>query len=154
MATNLIHYIYLFNLVTKQNDTSLNLSFVSKKILKSKRKNYHELSGEILAFNKKGLFRIVTKKNINFAQIKIKGNNLSYLIVIFKNGKIEFSDLLKKNKCTYIFPFSSITTGKFTKSLIKNKKSNLLPKYKNIETVSREILKKIDNKFKSKVVIT
>ena len=70
-----------------------------------------------------------------------------------KNGKIILSDLLKKKKYIYNFPFSSIATSKFVMSLIKNNKSNLLPRYQDIENISKEILNKIENKFKSKVHI-
>ena len=146
LLTNLIHYFYLFYILTK--DKSPKIIKKKLKVIKSKRKSSDEITGQIRFISKNKEMNIKTSKNINnYHKIIIKTHK-NY------NIKIAIPNILLPSKK---IPFP--TCKKITFLNIKNfsnKKFNSnykLPKFKDLEAVSLKILNNFRIVDKKKLII-
>ena len=144
MMTNAIHYLDFFCFLT---GNEVNLSMNIKKVIKSKRKKYSEILGDIYGYNKIGKIKISSKKIIT-DKINIFNGKDKYLVKIaFKNKCYLYknSKFLKKID----FPFSYIYSCKIFENYFLNKKnSKIFSNFENIYNISEDIIRLLKTKKK------
>lgn len=151
LLTNLVHILDFFTAITRSYKFSM--KYNNTKIIKSKRKGYDEIVGNISFYNKKGIINISTnhKKKYHFATLNTKIKN--FFLKINHEGKCIFYN--NKRIINEIdFPFSSKVTE--IKYLNKKKKINadkFKPNFNKISKISILILKLL-NVRKKKLSIT
>tara|TARA_B100001057_G_scaffold472930_1_gene536774 strand:- start:24738 stop:25631 length:894 start_codon:yes stop_codon:yes gene_type:complete len=135
LLTNLIHYYdFIYALIKKNFFLSFKKNY---KIIKSKRKNFLEINGELIS--KKHNIWITTLKNIRFHKFKIITEKKNYIIKVNYNGKCNY---YVDNKLIYngFFPFSFLTTAKYFYKDFKSKKITYFNNFKPISQLSKNIL--------------
>jgi hypothetical protein len=144
MITNAIHYLDLFGFLTIKE---IDISVFVKKVIKSKRKKYSEILGQILGSNKIGKIKITSQKNLT-DKITIYNGDNKYLIKIAYKNKC----YLYKNS-EFIraidFPFSYIYTRKiFENYFLNNKNRQVFSNFDFVYDTSDKIVQllKKDNK--------
>tara|TARA_E500000178_G_C16950831_1_gene721197 strand:- start:176 stop:1099 length:924 start_codon:yes stop_codon:yes gene_type:complete len=151
MLTNLIHYFdIIFSIFPEKKIYLFNQDV---EVIKSKRKGYDELKGELifkLGFN----FILIESKLIKkFNKMQITGDNLNYLLEIDNQG---FCNLYNKKKMIkkIPFPFASKKTELwFNNFLIGKKEEKFSKNFKKVFDLSIQILGFL-KKIKKKIIIT
>ena len=154
LITNMIHFIYLFMLMTKNKSLSFNTKKLDKKYFSSKRSGFHEISGKIEISNSRGNIILKTRKKINSHIITIQTEKEKLRINITRDGNIHIINYQKNTYTNNKFPYSSIITKKLVNDLLVRKKSNILPKYDNLNLVSIQILDQIKETYGKKILFT
>ena len=154
LITNMIHYIYLFILMTNNKSLSFDTKKLDKKYFLSKRKGFHEISGKIEISNSRGNIILKTHKKMNSHIITIQTENEKFKVNITRDGNIKIINYQKNMFTNNRFPYSSIITKKLVNDLLERKKSNILPKYDNLNLVSIQILDKIKATYGKKILFT
>jgi hypothetical protein len=137
MMTNAIHYLDFFSFLT---ENKINLSINIKKVIKSKRKKYSEILGDIYGYNKIGKIKISSQKIIT-DKINIFNGKDKYLVKIaFKNKCYLYKNSKFLRKID--FPFSYIYTCKIFENYFLNKKnSKIFSNFNNIFNISENIIR-------------
>ena len=137
LLSNLLHFLDLF---CCYSGLSFDLKTKIKKIIKSKRKPYNEIIGNIIAKNSNSKINICTKRNIIFPKVYIKSRNKFFFLDFNEDGNCR----LYKNKKIlnkFPFPFAWKTTEKnFFKYFIKNNDDSIADNYTYIAHISKKIL--------------
>ncbi len=154
LITNMIHYIYLFILMTNNKSLSFNTSKLDKKYFSSKRNGFHEISGKFEISNKKGKIILKTQKKINSHILNIQTEKEKFRINILRDGNINIFNYQTNTSTNNSFPYSSIITKKLVNDLLQQKKSTILPKYDDLNLVSIQILDKIKQTYGKKILFT
>jgi hypothetical protein len=147
--TNLIHYFYFFSLFSSEK---IQIEKKITKIIRSKRKPYHELVGKIILKTKKNSMCLYTKKRIkNFHLLKIKNKKITSKV------KIQIPKILCYPKKLINFPSAKKIT-KLNFDILENKKvknlKNLkLPNLEEIQKISKIILREFSSINKTKILI-
>ncbi len=150
LITNLIHYYdFIFCLLKRKFSLKFQNNY---KIIKSRRKKFLEINGNLSSINQKDI-RIFTLKNINYHKFEIVTNDKIYIIKINYDGNCKYyinGKLVLKN----VFPFSFLTTEKFFLNDFKSKKINYYKNFKNISHLSTDIILMLQNLIKERFSIT
>lgn len=140
LLSNLLHFIDMF---CCYSGLSFKLKAKIKKIIKSKRKPYKEIIGDIIANNSNTKLTISTKKNIIFPKVNIKSDNKLFFLDFTEDGICRLyknKKLLKK----FTFPFAWKTTEKnFVKYFINSKNDLISNNYFYIAYISKKILESL-----------
>ena len=151
MASNIIHYLDLFQFLTNSKKLYPNLINLDKKIYKSKREGYYEISGNLNFLNENKNFISFYDNRIkdNKVKIRIFNHNQNYLIDEKKQICFE-----KNEKLKFKIPFQSNLTNKIADKIFNSRKCNLTPfnesSYLHILIIS--LLKKtFDSKIKKEI---
>ena len=140
LLSNLLHFIDIF---CCYSGSSFKLKAKIKKIIKSKRKPYKEIIGNIIANNSNTKLTISTKKNIIFPKAYIKSDNKLFFLDFTEDGICRLyknKKLLKK----FPFPFAWKTTEKnFVKYFINSKNDLISNNYFHIAYISKKILESL-----------
>jgi hypothetical protein len=149
LLTNLIHYLYFFSLFNNEK-----ILFEKKivKIVKSKRRLYHELIGHIILKTKKNTMQLLTRKKIKtFNILTIKNRKLDVKL------KIQLPKILLYPNKFINFPTAKKITKKnfdlLENKRLKNKLYFQLPNLKSIEKISNLILDELPKKKNKKILI-
>ena len=147
LLTNVVHFYYLVKLLSPNKKIKVdykNAYLVEEKNLK----NYDELNGKIEILSKNIRCLIFSqKKDVFKLGIKHSKIRVNYSL---KNGYLFF---LHKNKQKKIqFPLAKYFTSKFFNDYF-NKKISHLPKYSEVESISKKILDETQNYFNKKLII-
>tara|TARA_B100000575_G_scaffold294544_1_gene311361 strand:+ start:4494 stop:5441 length:948 start_codon:yes stop_codon:yes gene_type:complete len=126
LASNLIHYLDLFQFFKKTKNLKLIYQKLDKRIYKSKRTDFIEFKGKIAFSNNFNDYIFIDehKKNLDFFLIKIDSN----IFVIFEDQNIYIEidltkgTIIKKKYKNYL---QSELTLKYLQKLISNKKIKL-----------------------------
>jgi hypothetical protein len=147
--TNIIHYILFFYKIKKDKDINFKKFVITKKI-KSKYKNYKNISGfcEAISTDGSSLKVKTTKSNTHkiFFKINFKNKNLSINI----NDKNKIIIESKKFSKIIDFPLAKNFTKKTYELSQRKNKIDFLPNYQLSEYFSKKILlnvKKIDKRL-------
>jgi hypothetical protein len=152
LCSNAIHFIDIwFYILSEKISNIQSYSFLSKKILNSKRKNFFELKGKINFESREGHRLLIEDSNkFKDSEMSISFNNLEFKL-LFKNNKCYLKKffnnrLLEKNYST--IPLQSNLTSSFLNSL---KARN----YKRLTTINEsfkhhELLFKVFNEYFNK----
>ena len=140
LLTNFIHYLDMYCFLTQKK---INLKFLLKKKIKSKRKNYSEAQGSFYGKNDFGEVSINSNKNVIYDYVKITDNKNKYKIIIAKKNSCflyKNSKLIKSIQ----FPFAYNETFKIIERFMKTKKnSNIFSNFDFVSQLSRDSLEKI-----------
>ena len=146
IATNLIHICDLYSELINNKDFEILGKNLSK--IKSKRKSYSEVNGEIILKSNKGVLKINDKTKSKYQLFKLSDKKNIYTLQ-FNNGKFY---LFKNKKLikTFDFPMArNFTENFFKKSLNKNiSKNDNFNNYYKISDLSEKILIFFKSKFK------
>ena len=149
--TNAIHYLDFYCFLTMRDINFFKINI--KKVIGSKRKNYKEILGSILAKNDQGSIKIFSKKNITYDNIKIIDGKDIYKIMIAINKKC----IVYKNKKMFKkidFPYAYNSTSKIYENyLSKKRKKQVYFNFKSNYKISEKIINEI-SKLKKNVYIT
>jgi hypothetical protein len=147
LLTNLIHYYYFFSLLTKNK---IEIQKNIYQIIKSKRKNFHELTGSIFLKSLNKSMQIKTSKNLkNIHKCKIYYRNKKITLSIGSKG------IYKKSIRLSSFPTASLITHKNILHY-NNKNKNkilLMPTLDKLIDVSINILNQFSLINKKKILI-
>lgn len=151
LLTNLIHILDFFSSLTSSNNFLIKENIT--KIIKSKRKGYHEIIGKVSFANKRGVININTNYKKKYHLVKLIIDNKILFLKINQNGKCMLYNekkIIKKIN----FPFSSIVTEKRYLNKVQKRKTNTLkPNFNKISKISILILKLLNAKGR-KIKIT
>ena len=133
MASNIIHFLDLFNFFSNNKKLYLSKNLLEKKILKSKRVGFSEVTGT-LEFKSKNLDHVVVT-DINpddLGLIIIEQGYIQFLIYEGENKMItvNLKSKLKKTNYKLSLPYISQLSNIIADKIIKNKKVDL-PTLKN-----------------------
>jgi len=151
MLTNLIHYFdMIFSLLSIKK-----ISLISKNVelIRSKRKGYDELKGELNFKTGSNLVLIKSNSIKKFNKMQITANNLHYLLEINKQG---FCNLIYKKKILkkIPFPLASKKTEFWFNNFIEGKKEEkIVRNFDKISDLSIQILSFLKT-IKKKMIIT
>jgi hypothetical protein len=147
LLTNLIHIYYFFSLLTKNK---IEIQKKIYKIIKSKRKQFHELKGSIFLKSLNKSMEIKTCKNLKNIQIyKIYYSNKKIIL------KIGLQGIYKQSIRIANFPTASLITYKNIfnfENKCKNK-NLIMPTLKKITDISIRILNNFSRINKRKILI-
>jgi len=149
LGTNILHILDLFCALTKKKE----IFFLEKpvKIIKSKRKGYHEIDAELVVYNKNGVIKISADSNKKYHILDIQNNNDNYYIHVNKSLMCTLYKNQTKRK-SINFPFAKNFTEPFFKKCIKKKEN--FKNYDIISKISTEVLNFVNNKTKRNILLT
>ena len=147
IASNMIHFLDLFQWMTKANKITFRDKLDSK-IYKAKRKGFYEVRGKII-FKDQNNNKLKIIDNINFKKNKFEIMNKNKVFLIKDNILHIIS---KKKKNTILFPnnFQSNLTSKIYLSLLKNNFCKL-PELKNSIDIHKVFYSILEKKMKKKL---
>ena len=129
IASNAIHLLDLLVFLSNSMISDLDLSFLKRKIYKSKRKNYIEFKGCLLAYTKRGDKLIMIDDNTQSQESFLTINTHNYKIIIYVNLNIAINSSRSNNwkisKIKFDTPFQSKLTNIFAKDIIYKGKCGL-----------------------------
>ncbi len=151
LASNLIHILdfYSFASIKKKFD----LSSKRLKKIKSKRKGYHELNGDLNVFTNKSKLKIITSNKFRFNTITFKSKQDKHMIEINNQSKC-YHYKNKKIVKKFNFILSSVYTEKLFNRFLKNKNIKIFNNYSKIKYLSLKILSFLRKSKKFKFDIT
>jgi len=159
IASNLIHYLDLFQFLKKTKNFKVSYEKLHKRIYRSKRKGFIEFKGDLNILNKQKDYVYVSENKNNFDFLLIKINETVFLIFENESRYIEINlinlNIFKRN---YKHHLQSELTLKYFEKLISNKKINLttldeaLYTHKLIINIFNKHMKKVSRN--SKLLIT
>lgn len=147
LLSNLIHHYYFFSLLTRNK---IEIQKNINKIIKSKRKKFHELKGSIFLKSLNKSIQIKTSKKLKNIQIyKIYYLNKKIILRIGLNG------IYKQSIRISSFPTASLITYKnilYLKNKYKSK-NLIMPSLDKVTDISIDILNKFTHINKKKILI-
>ncbi len=129
IASNSIHLLDLLVFLSDSMISDMDLSFLKRKIFKSKRKNYIEFKGCLLAYTKRGDKLIMIDDNTKNQESFLIINSQNYKIIIYVNLNMAIfssrTNNWKISKIKYKTPLQSKITNIVAKDIIYNGKCGL-----------------------------
>ena len=129
IASNSIHFLDLLVFLSDSMISDLDLSFLKRKFFKSKRKNYIEFKGCLIAYTKRGDKLIMIDDNTKSQESFLTINSHNYKIIIYVNLNMAISSSRTNNwkisKIKYETPLQSKITNLVAKDIIYNGKCGL-----------------------------
>lgn len=157
LATNSIHVIDFFLNLTGFNKLEIESQLI---LIKSKRKNYHELDGNIKFINNLNYLFIQSSKKFKlkkFISIKFLNSDNFCNFEIYLDFKKKTINLIKQNIIQKI-PINKIYVKNTTSNLIENlnKKylNNNFSSYENLSEISADLVSHLNNTIGKKIRIT
>ena len=125
MACNSVHFLDYLDSLSGRTDLNIQASDVDKKVLKSKRPGYYELTGTIAIQSNNGVKLILSSSNLKtdgVIHIKMSGGNkrLEATLSIDEISCNFYDGDSKKSFKRYTLPMQSKTTGDTVQNIFKN----------------------------------
>lgn len=141
LLSNSIHFIDLFAFLTENKNFTFFLDKLSRRLYKSKRKNFYESKGEILIKNMNGdKILLIDKKNT-------KSSNLIFSL---KQNNFKFYFDQNNQKNIFKIPLQSKETIKHVNNILNNNKCNL-PSFISTYQFHKLFLENFKNFLKKKL---